>query len=275
MKNQLVEEKNVKKLAKIAIKTLVDCFVGLMLCVCFILVLFPKFSLKMHQSLGMKKVQEYDYQLIFDRTNNIADLYNVIIYEEFLGKTKKELSYLNEILIRDDYYEFCDAMDEATIKRLNDKKLIASSANVNGYLAGRKVYCLYSLDSKNVQSFVYEQTKNGKYKEYSFAVYVDLVNGDDSLTTEQKKTIFKELMLLQTADMENKKLVSTEDLVENKIDGLKSLIAVTTDENEKLVLKYVLMRYYSANAALYGILGDEEKQTENSNLYNSLKLEIE
>lgn len=275
MKSQLVEEKNVKKLAKIAIKTLIDCFVGLMLIICFIFVLFPKFSLKMHQSLGMEKVQEYDYQLIFDRTNNIADLYNVIIYEEFLGKTKKELGYLNEILVRDDYYEFCDAMDEATIKRLNDKKLIASSANVNGYLAGRKVYCLYSLGSKNVQSFVYEQTKNGKFKEYSYAVYVDLVNGDDSLTAEQKKTIFKELMLLQTVDTENKKLVSTEDLVENKIDGLKSLIAVTTNENEKLVLKYVLMRYYSANATLYGILGDEEKQTENSNLYNSLKLEIE
>lgn len=275
MEKQLAKENNVKNIVKIALKTLVDCFVGLMLIVCFIFAFFPKFSLKIHQSLGLKKVQEYDYQLIFDRTDNIADLYNVIIYEEFLGKTKKELGFLNEILARDDYYEFCDAMDEATIKRLNDKKLIASSANVNGYLAGRKVYCLYSLGSKNVQSFIYEQTKNGKYKEYSYAVYVDLVNGDDSLTTEQKKTIFKELMLLQTADMENKKLVSTEDLVEAKIDGLKSLIKVTTNENDQLILKYVLMRYYGANATLYRILGDEDKQIENSNLYNSLKLEIE
>lgn len=275
MDKTLNNEKDIKNIAKIALKTFLDCFIGLMLILCSIFVLFPKFSLKINQTLGLAKVQEYNYQLIYKRSDNIADLYNVIICEENLGKTKKELNYLNEILARNDYQDFCKAMDNATISKLNDKKLIASTANVNGYLTARKVYCLYSLNSKNVESFVYQQTKNGKYKEYTFAVFVDLIVGDTNLTQSQKKELLSEFIVLSELDIENSKLISMEDLVETKIAGLVSLVDnKNTTENDKLVYKYELMRYYGANASLYEILGDEDKQESNLNLYNNLKSQI-
>lgn len=265
MDKTLNNEKDMKNIAKIALKTLLDCFIGLMLILCSIFVLFPKFSLKINQTLGLAKVQEYNYQLIYKRSDNIADLYNVIICEENLGKTKKELNYLNEILARNDYQDFCKAMDNATISKLNDKKLIASTANVNGYLTARKVYCLYSLNSKNVESFVYQQTKSGKYKEYTFAVFVDLVVGDTKLTQSQKKELLSEFIVLS----------EFEKLVETKIAGLVSFVDnKNTSENDKLVYKYELMRYYGANASLYEILGDAGKQESNLNLYNNLKNQI-
>ncbi len=275
MDKTLNNEKDVKNIAKIALKTFLDCFIGLMLILCSIFVLFPKFSLKINQTLGMEKVQEYNYQLIYKRSDNIADLYNVIICEENLGKTKKELNYLNEILARNDYQDFCKAMDNATISKLNDKKLIASTANVNGYLTARKVYCLYSLNSKNVESFVYQQTKSGKYKEYTFAVFVDLIVGDTNLTKSQKKELLSEFIVLSELDVENSKLISMEDLVEAKVAGLVSLVDnKNTTENDKLVYKYELMRYYGANVSLYEILGDEGKKESNLNLYNNLKNQI-
>lgn len=275
MDKTLNNEKDVKNIAKIALKTFLDCFIGLMLILCSIFVLFPKFSLKINQTLGLAKVQEYNYQLIYKRSDNIADLYNVIICEENLGKTKKELNYLNEILARNDYQDFCKAMDNATISKLNDKKLIASTANVNGYLTARKVYCLYSLNSKNVESFVYQQTKSGKYKEYTFAVFVDLIVGDTNLTKSQKKELLSEFIVLSELDVENSKLISMEDLVEAKVAGLVSLVDnKNTTENDKLVYKYELMRYYGANVSLYEILGDEGKQESNLNLYNNLKSQI-
>lgn len=262
-----------KRIAKIVLKSLLDCFIGLMIIVGLFFVAFPKFSLKINETLGLKKIQEYNYQMIYKKSNNIADLYNLIIFEGKLENTSKELGYLNEILIRDDFQDFCYSMDSATIKRLDDKKLISYSANVRGYLVARKVYCLYVLGSKNVQSFVYEQTKNGKFKEYSFAAYVDLVVNDASLTNQEKETILSEFLSLQKLDTENN-LVSFEKLVKNKVSGLNSLISVTVNENDKLVLKYVLMRLYGANASVYEILGETEKAENNLSLYNELKSEL-
>lgn len=287
MENTLKEENLTKKTVKIALKMLLDCFVGLMVAFVSIFAIFPKFSLKINQALGLKRVQEYNYQMIYDRSGNIADLYNLIIFEEELEKTNKELICLNEILTRNDYDDFCKAMDEASIKKINNKKLIPYSANVNGYLVGRKVYCLYSLGSKNVQSFVYQQTKNSKYKEYSFAVYVDLVVGDENLTAEQKEIILSEFIDLQELDTEKAQLVSMKELVKNKIDGLNSLIKLeSTSENNKLIFTYELMRFYGANASLYEILSKganiseddkkeyEEKQQINLNHYNEMKAKL-
>lgn len=287
MENMLQNEKNAKNIAKITLKTLLDCFIGLMLILASIFALFPKFSLKINQTLGLKRVQEYNYQMIYDRSGNIADLYNLIIYEEKLNQTQKELICLNEILVRDDYKQFCDSMDEASMKRVSDKKLIPYSANVNGYLVGRKVQCLYLLGSKNVQSFVYKQTKNGKYKEYSFAVYVDLVVRDKSFTDEQKSLILSDFIEMQEIDEESGNLVSMEELVKNKIDGLKSLIDIGNDKNDKLIFTYELMRFYGANASLYEILSKrtnisesekerfEDKYQINLNYYNELKTSLE
>lgn len=287
MENTLQNEKSAKNIVKIALKTLLDCFIGLMLILVSIFALFPSFSLKINQTLGLKKVQEYNYQMIYDRSGNLADLYNLILYEEKLNHTQKELVCLNEMLASEDYKQFCDAMDEASIKRVGDKKLIPYSANVNGYLVGRKVQCLYMLGSKNVQSFVYEQTKNGKYKEYSFAVYVDLIASDKTLTTEQKRIVLDDFIELSELDTQKATLVSMEELVKNKIDGLKSLIELkSTSENDKLIFTYELMRFYGANASLYEILstganltedekkGYENKHETNLNHYNELKTQL-
>lgn len=274
MEKVLQEKNSPKNIVKIVLKTLLDCFIALMLVICFIFALFPKLSLKINETLGLKSAMEFNYQTIYDRSGKIDDLYNLIIFEQELKHVNKELVCLNEILAHDDYKNFCKAMDEASVKRLNNKRLTPYSANINGFLVGRKVQCLYSLASKNVQSFVYEQTKNGKFKEYSFAVYVDLVCSDENLNQNEKKIILEEFIELQELDTEKMDLVSLEELVENKIDGLKSLVQITSSQTDQIIYKYELMRFYGANASLYEILGDSDKQTDNFKYYEKLKAEI-
>ena len=74
------ESVDVKKGLKIALKTLVSCFVVIMFMICSIFVLFPKMSLKINDVLGLKKAKELNYQMIYNRSSKITDLYNVIIY---------------------------------------------------------------------------------------------------------------------------------------------------------------------------------------------------
>ena len=82
MENVSKEENiSIKIGLKIGFKTLMWCFIGIMFIFSSIFVLFPKMSLKINNVLGLKKLKELNYQMIYNRTNNVADLYNLIIFE--------------------------------------------------------------------------------------------------------------------------------------------------------------------------------------------------
>lgn len=260
--------KDIKKGVKIALKTLGDCFIVIMLAICSIFVLFPSFSLKIHKSLGMKKMQELDYQMIYAKSDNIADLYNIILFEEQYGNTKKELVYIDKIIERDDYYEFCASMDKSIREKLKDNSQIAYTANTNGYLLSRKVTIMYKSGVENINSYVYRQAKSGKITEYTFYTYVNLIDNDKTLTVEQKKEILTLLVGINDGSG------SFESLVEKRIGMLKTSIIQEDDEKKQLAYKGVLLRFYDANATLYEILGDEDKAEENLNLYNKIRAQI-
>ena len=93
------EEKNELILGfKIALRTLAYCFIVSMIVLCSIFVLFPKTSLKINEEFGFVKVQEYNYQLIYNRSGKITDLYNLVLFEEKQKNTAKELIYIDKML---------------------------------------------------------------------------------------------------------------------------------------------------------------------------------
>lgn len=260
--------KDIKRGVKIALKTLGDCFIVIMLAICSIFILFPSFSLKIHKSLGMKKMQELDYQMIYAKSDKITDLYNVILYEEQIGNTKKELAYIDKILERDDYSEFCASMDKSTMEKLTDNSLIAYSANVNGYLLSRKVSIMYNSGVENINSYIYRQAKTGKITEYTFYTYVNLICKDSSLSNNEKKE--KLTLLIGLNDGSG----SFESLINKKISMLKTAKNQESDKKKILVYNGAILRLYDANATLYEILGDEDKAEENLELYNQIRAEI-
>ena len=125
--------------------------------------------------------------MIYNRSDKITDLYNLILCEGELGNFSKELDCIDEIIARDDYNEFCNTMDKASLNSVKDKQMLPYSVNVNGYLMSRKVICLYNLNKEGIETYVYRQTSVGKISEYSFSTYVDLIYNDNSLTDAQKR----------------------------------------------------------------------------------------
>ena len=61
------EELSVERGLKISLKTLIDCFIVIMLLMCSIFVLSPKLSLKIHETIGNKKIQELNYKMIYSK----------------------------------------------------------------------------------------------------------------------------------------------------------------------------------------------------------------
>lgn len=260
--------KDIKKGVKIALKTLGDCFIVIMLAICSIFVLFPSFSLIIHQSLGMKKMQELDYQMIYAKSDNIADLYNIILFEEQSGNTKKELAYIDKIIERDDYHEFCASMDKSIKEKLTDNSKIAYTANTNGYLLSRKLTIMYNSGVEKIDSYVYRQTKSGKITEYTFYTYINLISKDEYLTDAEKKE--KLTLLVGVYDESG----SIEMLLNQRVNTIKDLKMRETDKKQKMVYNGLLLRIYDAKTTLYEILGDEDKAAENLTLYGQIRDEI-
>ena len=262
------EKFDIKKSVKISFKTLLDCFVIIMLLMCSIFVLLPKTSLKIHETFGNKRIQELNYKMIYTKSNNIVDLYNLIIFESGLNNYNDELFYIDKMISRADYESFCKEFDGVSAEKISDEGLTLHSANVNGYLLGRKVICMYNLKENGLETYVYRQTKTGKLSEYIFSSYVDLVYFDKTLSQAEKKE--KLSCIMDTMDGVNGKL---SDLIQTRVDGLKTAIAIS-DSDKKDVLRYTLMRIYASRFYVYDTLGDEELKNENHEAYKEIKAQL-
>lgn len=270
------ENFDIKRGLKIAAKTLVDCFIGIMFAFSIVFVIFPKLSLKINNLLGATKIQEYNYQMIYAKSDNITDLYNLIIFEGEQENTEKELKYIDEMIARDDYNEFCEAMDKANLKKTDNKSLLRYSTNVSGYIYSRKINCMYSLGTQNIESYIFKLAGYEKVTGYGFSSYVELVYNDKNLTKSQKLEKFTYLNELM-----NEKGKTMKNLLDEKISSLKNFKIRAESDNEKLVYNYTLSRIYSANYYFYDILSNDGKNEEYKNLkeenlenYNSIREEL-
>ena len=271
---EVSKEKNMemKKGVKIALKTILDSFIVIMFAMCSIFVLFPKFSLKIHQTLGMDGMQELNYKMIYARSNKITDLYNLIIFEGSQNKYVDELAYIDQMLTRKDYSSFCETMDQASVNQINAEGLTSYSANVNGYVLSRKVVCMYELGKEGVDSYIYRQTNKGKLSEYSFSTYVDLIYFDEGLSQSQKSQKLNDL--ISVSDVFDGNLITLEDLVQTRVNGIIAALAIETDVNKKDVLKYTLMRIYASRYYVYDAIGEDDLKNANLSLYKEIKSEL-
>lgn len=254
---------------KTGLKTFVFCFVGIMFILASIFVLFPKMSLKINNALGFNKLKEKNYQMIYSRTDDIADLYNLILHEGEIKNFSKELEYIDEMIQREDFDSFCRAMDKASLEAVSDKNMIPYSVNVNGYLLSRKVICLYNLKLNGADTYVYRQTSTAKFTEYSFSTYVDLICDDKELTIEQKRERLS--LFMDMFDVSGKTL---SELIDIRIDNINNNLKLEQDKEKEISLLYTLTRIYRSRYYAYDILGDETKKNTNASEYENTKIKL-
>ena len=256
---------NSKKIILIALKTFGYTFIVIMLFICSTFYLTPRLSLKISQVIGCKKAQESCYEKIYDKTNSISDLYNLVLIEQQLGDYKKELGYINAMLAKKEYSDFCKTLDSASLKTITSKELIPYSCDANAYIIGQKVTCMYKM-GEDLDIFVLAQTSAGELTDLSLATYIDVIHNDDLLTNAQKIEMinsFKMQGLIKNSVYEN-----SETIIEKRINQIKSELGEDNGLDREILLQYSLVRYYRANYLIYNYLDDEDQAETYKDLYN-------
>ena len=175
-----------KRVSKIALKTLSNLFIGIMFAFCVIFFVAPSFSLKISKTFGSLKGQELCYERIYTQSGNIADLYNLILINDQQDDYESAVAYINQITKMSNYSEFCGSLDEASLEKIGSNlELIPYSCDANAYIRRQKVVCMYNLDG-DLTTEVLVQTVSGSLSDVSIAVYIDLINDDESLTESKK-----------------------------------------------------------------------------------------
>ncbi len=242
-----------KKTAKILlIFILVGFYVNAM-----IVVLFPRFSAKIYNFMGLSRAEEYSLERVYEKDKDNADLYNLIVFEQNQKNYEKELNYINLLMINDDYDKFCEKLDESAAKTIKDKSMIAYMCNTNGYIVSQKVKCLFNL-GLSAETFIYSNLADkNNLKENSYAVYVEFIY-DSNMKGDKKKEMIANLN--ETFDSENPD-VCIEDLFKERIANI--ILEQNTAENltDKILLEYALMENYKAGH-LYNLIVENAAQAE-------------
>ena len=256
-----------KRVAKIALKTISNLFIGIMFALMVIFFVAPSFSLKISKAFGSLKGQEVCYERLYIQSGKISDLYNLILINEKQGDIENEFAYINQITKKSNYKEFCEAMDKASILKITSKELIPYTCDVNAYIRSQKVECMYMLGEDQTIEVVV-QTVSGELTDISLAVYVDLINEDETLTEKQKTENFVELM--------GKNIIvggasaGTQTILNDRIEDIKTELDKTDlTLARRILLEYSLVRIYRAEYLINVYLDDATASENYKDLYNA------
>ncbi len=254
---------------KTTAKILLACVVCFFYVISILFFLAPKFDAKIFGFVGLDKAQESCYLQEFKNTNDTADLYNLILLDQELGFYENELKYINQLLDREDYGEFCKKLNESTIKVVS-KELYPYSANTKGYVLNRKLKCMYQINKNDVNAglkhqimtFVRAQLNQEETYESTFATYVSLVLNDETLTREQQIELFDIFDTVISTEL----TISTSELLEKKeafyISNIIKQVEIQ-DEVREVILRKYLVDFYKAWFN-YGTLIGENQETLNA-----------
>ena len=257
-----------KRVAKIALKTISNLFIGIMFTLMVVFFVAPSFSLKISKTFGSLKGQEVCCERMYVQSGNITDLYNLILINDQQNDYESELGYINQITKKSNYAEFCKSLDEASLEKITSKELIPYSCDVNAYLRRQKVLCLYNL-GEDLTTEVIVQTASGSLSDISIAIYIDLINEDESLAEVKKTEKIVDLM-------KNKGIIvggsfsKTDKILENRINSIKEELAKEDISlANEIILQYSLVKLYRAEYLISVYLDDEAAADKFKALYNS------
>ncbi len=180
----------------------------------------PKIDSKIFSLIGFKRAEEACYVRIYDKSNDLADLYNLIVFESEVENYEKELYYINLMMADDRYNDFCKMLDESSANHITNKAIVAYSCNVNSYFVNQKVICMYNLGfdsnklASTVKTFVKNQLSKGDIYNTAISTYVDLVYNDESLKESEKVEHINILCSAMTLEL-NKRIEDIDNVAAN------------------------------------------------------------
>ncbi len=241
-----------------------------------IFIISPETDAKIFNFLGFTRAEEACYVRIYNKSGSASDLYNLIIFDMNTGDLDGEYLYINEMINRDDYAEFCKKLDASGVLSAGDNKaLYVYVADTNAYLIQRQIkICFekYLEDNSAGWDFsliklIRQNLSGDNLTEYSFYTFMRAIVSENSLSTEQKIEFVETLM--DTWSEEN--ITLTMDLLLERLNNLDEALSVENDEVDQILLAYSKMRLCEAMYYYYQLVGDEVSEENYLLQYNSAR----
>ncbi|MBQ8468556.1 MAG: hypothetical protein IJ542_02240 [Clostridia bacterium] len=232
---------------------------------CFF-VINPYVSAKVCSALGFKNLEASCYELIYIRTKNNSDLYNLVVKLGGINKYAKQSKYI-ELLKNDaNYGDFCAEADQSFAEAYNNNQISAKSLaklyGTNEYLASTHAINYILLNNYDEAYNVIVSTKQAASgaaftdRDYELAVYyyVDYLYSS-AVTNSNCKNYCQ-------------KLASTTDgnmiayLIERQASNELLLSSATEGSYQKIVALYAKVKITYSKFVLY-------KMTEQAELANN------
>ena len=165
--------------------TLLGLFVALCVVSLAIPVLAPARAVNFYRIAGLNAAAVSTQKRIYEKSNKIEDLYNLVLLSDEVGDKDALLEYSNQLLSRDDFNTFAAAYEEYALKNTEKDKLYLV-ASLKNYLMGIRIEYLYSESAEKAFAEAVKCFDVNEIAEFYFSKYVSCVLLDESLTAEQK-----------------------------------------------------------------------------------------
>lgn len=163
-----------KEIIKTMLKTMVIILIIVVFCGLGFYVINPKFSAGVCQQFGWQKAEISCYELVYARSKNNSDLYNLIVKLGNAKEFQKQNDYIDKLQKLDDYNTFCLTMDNSVLDGYNNGKIQAKNVGLlygtNEYITSRKVINLLKLGKYEDAYALVVQSKTTDHA-YELVVY--------------------------------------------------------------------------------------------------------
>lgn len=237
-----------------ALHTLYFLIVGVFFCVASLSVLAPNVMIGFYNDLNMQSVKAYMYERVYDNTNKIEDLYNVIEVNISCENYEHVVKYIKVMQNRSGYADFCEKINARNIQNI-DKKYYVYLCDYDSFLRNQYVNALYHANKKDrAREIAFDElTNNSNSYAWEFGAYIDCVMTDNSLTENDKIAL-----LSQIYDTELNGL-SVQELINNNIDMLDDPDGLNGYEKLRVLHQLIIIKItnkYFAQAKSDNVLVD-------------------
>ena len=237
--------------------------------------LFPESAVKVFEALNANRPALICYERVYNKTQTLADLYNLVQKSISAKDYKRTSKYISELRGKNGYNEFCFNLNAAVLEVTEDK-YIAFVGDLDGYLVSQNILALYQSGKKiEAKDMAYTDLYNENIYSFGFSAYIECVLSDDSLTEQEKKI---EAIDAYSGQISGEELVYIDDLIDEREDALKfDLNDDSLTKAEKILRIYTGLKIANTKLSIYDIANDEssaqfarEEIEELQEIYNAL-----
>lgn len=215
-------------------------------------VINPKATAKICQSLGWKRAEVSCYELVYARSKNNDDLYNVIVKLGAIKSSARQIEYINKLKNSEQYAQFCENLDNSVIENFN---IDIISAKTLSLVFGTDEYLTSSLALDNMYLRQYQQ---------GYDIIEDIISsGAEDGTYSLVLYSYVDYLMSENVSKEVSYEYAEKLFISGAIDYLNSRVTSlgTTDADQVLQSHLQVKIEYSKYVIYYFVEGGESIST--------------